>query len=339
MDPSWWAVALAGLFVGFVVGLTGMGGGALMTPVMILFFKVDPLAAVSSDLVASLVMKPVGGAVHLRRGTVNRDLVTWLVIGSVPSAFVGVLVLRWLGDAENTAAVVKTSLGVALLFAATSMVAKALLDLRKSQRLRLSLGDAAAEVPVESVPVRKLPTLLVGVVGGLVVGMTSVGSGSLMIVALLMLYPSIRAGQLVGTDLVQAVPLVASASLGHLLFGDFRLGLTASLLIGAIPGVYVGARVSSSAPGGVVRRALVVVLLASGLKLLDASTLTLGLVLLAVAVLGPVLWATVYRSARPDRSSTPSSDLLGAAVTGRWLRRRRNAAGKQPAEPTGSSKS
>jgi uncharacterized membrane protein YfcA len=234
---------------------------------------------------------------------------------------VGVLVLRWLGDAETTATVVKTSLGVALLFAATSMVAKALLDLRKSQRLRLALGDVV-ETAVEDVPVRKLPTLLVGIVGGLVVGMTSVGSGSLMIVALLMLYPAIRARQLVGTDLVQAVPLVASASLGHLLFGDFRLGLTASLLIGALPGVYVGARVSSAAPGGVVRRALVVVLLASGLKLLNASTLTLVLVLLAVAVVGPVLWATVYRSARPDRTDTPSSDLLGAAVTGRWLRRR-----------------
>jgi uncharacterized membrane protein YfcA len=254
-------VALAGLFVGFVVGLTGMGGGALMTPVMILLFKVDPLAAVSSDLVASLVMKPVGGAVHLRKGTVNRDLVKWLVIGSVPSAFIGVLVLRWLGDADTTATVVKTSLGVALLFAAASMVAKALLDLRKTQRLRLASGDAV-ETPVETLPVRKIPTLLVGIVGGLVVGMTSVGSGSLMIVALLMLYPAIRAGQLVGTDLVQAVPLVASASLGHLLFGDFRLGLTASLLVGALPGVYVGARVSSSAPGGVVRRALVVVLLA-----------------------------------------------------------------------------
>lgn len=338
MDPTWWAVGLAGLFVGFVVGLTGMGGGALMTPVMILLFKVDPLAAVSSDLVASLVMKPVGGAVHLRRGTVNRDLVKWLVLGSVPSAFVGVLVLRWLGDAENTASVVKTSLGVALLFAATSMVAKAMLDLRKTQRRKLALGDET-ETPVESVPVRKLPTLLVGAVGGLVVGMTSVGSGSLMIVALLMLYPAIRAGQLVGTDLVQAVPLVASASLGHILFGDFRLGLTASLLIGALPGVYLGARVSSSAPGGVVRRALVVVLLASGLKLLDASTATLLLVLLGVAVLGPVLWATVYRSARPDRTDTPSTALLGAAVTGRW--RRRRAARERPElplEPTRSTK-
>jgi uncharacterized protein len=321
VDPSWWAVAIAGLFVGFVVGLTGMGGGALMTPMMILLFGVQPLAAVSSDLVASMVMKPVGGAVHLRRGTVNKHLVKWLVIGSVPSAFLGVLLLRAIGDDEQTQQVVRVSLGVALVLAAGAMVAKALLDLRKAQRLQLAAAAGAqVDFRVEDIKVRRLPTLLVGIFGGLVVGMTSVGSGSLMIVALLLLYPTIRAGQLVGTDLVQAVPLVASASLGHLLFGDFQLDLTASLLIGALPGVYVGARVSSSAPGGLIRRALVIVLLASGMKLLEASTATVVVVLLAVAVVGPVLWATVYRAARPDQMSRRGAkDLLLAALTGRWL--------------------
>ena len=319
MDPTWWAVAIAGLFVGFVVGMTGMGGGALMTPMMIILFGVAPLAAVSSDLVASMIMKPVGGAVHLRRGTVNKDLVKWLVIGSVPAAFAGVLVLKWIGDGEQTQDIVKASLGVALLFAAASMVAKALLDLRKTQRLKVAAAAGeVVEAPVEGIRVRRLPTLAVGVLGGLVVGMTSVGSGSLMIVALLLLYPTIRAGQLVGTDLVQAVPLVASASLGHLLFGDFQLDLTASLLIGALPGVYVGAKVSSSAPGGIVRRALVIVLLASGLKLLDAGTGTLVIVLAAVAVIGPVLWSTVYRRARPDRA-VGAKGLMLAAVSGRWL--------------------
>ncbi len=330
MDPSWWAVALAGLFVGFVVGLTGMGGGALMTPMMILLFGIQPLAAVSSDLVASMIMKPVGGAVHLRRGTVNRQLVKWLVIGSVPSAFLGVLVLRWIGGGEQTQDVVKTSLGVALLFAAGSMVAKALLDLRKHQQLKAAVARGeVAEVPVENIVVRPVPTLLTGIFGGLVVGMTSVGSGSLMIVALLLLYPTIRARQLVGTDLVQAVPLVASASLGHLLFGDFQLDLTASLLIGALPGVYIGARVSSSAPSGIVRRALVVVLLASGLKLLDAGTTTVVVVLLTVAVLGTVLWATVYRRTAPDTVERAPTDLVGAAVTGRFLRRRRQRAAER----------
>ena len=316
MDPSWWAVALAGLFVGFVVGLTGMGGGALMTPMMILLFGIQPLAAVSSDLVASMVMKPVGGAVHLRRGTVNKDLVKWLVVGSVPAAFAGVLVLKSLGGGEHTQGVVKASLGVALLFAAGSMVAKALIDLRKA-RLRQAAGSPAqGDVRVEDVTVRKVPTVIIGILGGLVVGMTSVGSGSLIIVSLLLLYPSIRAGQLVGTDLVQAVPLVASASLGHLLFGDFQLDLTASLLVGAIPGVYVGARVSSSAPSGVIRRALVVVLLASGLKLLGAGTTTLVVVLVAVAVVVPLLYIGVLRSAGPAPRVT-AAGLYAKALTGR----------------------
>ena len=151
MDPSWWAVAIAGLFVGFVVGMTGMGGGALMTPMMILLFGIQPLAAVSSDLVASMVMKPVGGAVHLRRGTVNRGLVKWLVIGSVPSAFAGVLVLRAIGNSAQTEGVVKNSLGIALLFAAASMIAKALLDLRKAQQLRVrAAAGEVVETPVET---------------------------------------------------------------------------------------------------------------------------------------------------------------------------------------------
>jgi len=318
MDPSWWAVAIAGLFVGFVVGLTGMGGGALMTPMMILLFGVQPLAAVSSDLVASMVMKPVGGAVHLRRGTVNKELVKWLVIGSVPSAFVGVLLLRSLGNGEATQSVVKASLGVALLFAAGSMVAKALIDLRKAQLLKAAaVGHGGfAETPVEGIRVRPVPTLVVGIIGGLVVGMTSVGSGSLIIVSLLLLYPTLRAGQLVGTDLIQAVPLVASASLGHLLFGDFQLDLTASLLIGALPGVYIGARVSSSAPSGVIRRSLVVVLLASGLKLLGAGTTVLVVVLLGAAIVVPLLYVRVYRTARPDRDNSRVG-LFARAITGR----------------------
>lgn len=341
MDPSWWAVAIAGLFVGFVVGLTGMGGGALMTPVMILLFGVQPLAAVSSDLVASMVMKPVGGAVHLRRGTVNRAMVKWLVIGSVPAAFVGVLVLRAIGGGEQTQNVVKTSLGVALLFAASSMIAKALLDLRKAQLAKVAAksGDTVVETSVENLRVRPLPTVVIGVLGGLVVGITSVGSGSLIIVSLLLLYPTIRASQLVGTDLIQAVPLVASASLGHLLFGDFQLDLTASLLIGALPGVYLGARVSSSAPSGIIRRSLVLVLLASGLKLLAVSTSTLIIVLLAVALTVPLLYVYVYRTVRPD-GDLKASILFVRGLTGRRSlpsRRRSARAPKKDTEPAEES--
>lgn len=271
---------IGSFLVAVVVGLTGMGGGALMTPMMMLFFNVPPLAAVSSDLVASAVMKPVGGLVHLRRGTVNTRLVGWLCVGSIPAAFCGVLVIRAVGAGESVQEVVKTALGVALLLAVVGLVAKSYLALRDRSR--------AVDATVNEITVRPIPTLLVGMVGGLIVGMSSVGSGSLIIVALLALYPALKANQLVGTDLVQAVPLVGAAALGHLLFGDFQFPVTASLIIGAIPGVYLGARISAHAPGGVIRAMLAVVLLASSLKLLGVDTGVMLGILAAAVLLGAV---------------------------------------------------
>lgn len=277
MDPI---VALAGLLVGFVVGLTGMGGGALMTPILVLLFKVEPLAAVSSDIVASMIMKPIGGGVHFKRGSVNKELVKWLVMGSVPSAFLGVVLLKHIGAGPELQGLVKHALGFALLVVALGLVVRPLLT--KSRKA----GDSM--MPLQ---VKKVPTLLIGIVGGLIVGLTSVGSGSLMIILLLMLYPSFKLSELVGTDLVQAVPLVASAALGHIFFGDFKLALTASILVGAIPGVFIGAQLSSRAPDHIIRPALIIVLLASASKLLGASNVVAaaavigaGLVMLAVSV-------------------------------------------------------
>jgi len=291
-------VSAMGLVVGFVVGLTGMGGGALMTPLLVLLFNVQPLAAVSSDLVAAVVMKPIGGGVHLKRGTVDLQLVKWLALGSVPSAFLGVVILRSLGDGQVVQDRIKLMLGVALLVAASAMVGKAALD----------RGRAPSDHPTEIV-VKRLPTLGIGIAGGVIVGMTSVGSGSLMMVLLLALYPRLKASQLVGTDLVQAVPLVLSAAVGHLLFGDFALGLTASLLIGSVPGVYFGARVSSRSNDAVIRPVLVVVLVASSLKLLGVPTaLVGGFVLLAAPVVGGLILAATRRSttqARPVASGSP----------------------------------
>jgi uncharacterized protein len=312
------AIALAGLFVGFTVGLTGMGGGALMTPILVLLFHVQPLAAVSSDLVAAVVMKPVGGAVHLRRGTVNFALVRWLMVGSVPAAFAGVLVLRQLGEGAVVQERIKVTLGVALLLAAASIAAKGLLEVRarRSDRPRGRGGDRPFRV-------RPLPTVLIGVTGGLVVGMTSVGSGSLMIVLLLLLYPMLSSSRLVGTDLVQAIPLVASAALGHLLFGDFRLDLTASLLAGSIPGVYLGAKVSSRAKDGIIRPALALVLIASGLKLVGVDTLQLGLVVGGLVLLALPAWgaldaavhpAPAWASAPVGRRLVVGAQLVGAPV-------------------------
>ncbi|HEY3209012.1 MAG TPA: sulfite exporter TauE/SafE family protein [Actinomycetota bacterium] len=291
-------VAVAGLLVGFTVGLTGMGGGALMTPILILLFKVQPLTAVSSDLVASMIMKPVGASVHQRRGTVNWSLVRWLAAGSIPSAFLGVFILKHLGNGAVVEGRLKLALGVALMVASTSIVAKGFLQLRRARRREVLIlaGRSADPGPFSPKP---LPTVLMGVFGGGIVGMTSVGSGSLIIVSLLLLYPMLSAKELVGTDLMQAIPLVASAALGHILFGDFRLSLTASVLLGSLPGVYLGARLSSRAPDGLIRPALVFVLLASGLKLLDLSTTQLVVALAAFVVLALPIWGVVDAVTRP----------------------------------------
>jgi uncharacterized membrane protein YfcA len=289
-----WPLSAAAFGIGIVVGLTGMGGGALMTPVLVLFFDVLPLTAVSSDLVASAIMKPVASVVHLRRGTVHLGLVKWLCAGSVPAAFGGVIIARSLGGGEGVQSVIRTALAVALLLSAAGLMVRAYMRLAEHARVR---DGRAAPLPQgrPRVVVRPLAVVMVGILGGVVVGMTSVGSGSLIIIALMALYPHLKASELVGTDLVQAVPLVASAALGHLMFGDFQPGLTTSLLVGCIPGVWVGAHLSARAPGGLVRRALAFVLLASALKLLDVSATHTGLILLAVAIAAPLVWMAVRR--------------------------------------------
>lgn len=286
---------IAGAFaVGVVVGLTGMGGGALMTPMLVFFFNVPPLTAVSSDLVASAVMKPVGASVHLRRGTVNLKLVGWLCAGSVPAAFCGVLILRALGDSQQMQDGIKVALGCAILLSAALLMVRAYLRLLERARTRDGRGEPLPQSRPDR-PVRALPTVLLGVLGGLVVGMTSVGSGSLIIIGLMLLYPGLKASQLVGTDLVQAVPLVASAAIGHAIFGDLDLSVSLPLIIGSIPGAYLGALLSARLPGGWVRRALAFILLASGLKLIGVPTDATGAILALVLVGAPLVWMVVRR--------------------------------------------
>jgi uncharacterized protein len=252
---------VTGLLGGFAIGLTGMGGGAILTPVL-LALGVPASTAVGSDLVASLVMKPVAGSVHASAKTVRWDIVRTLAIGSVPAALLGALASSQL--TKGGEANLKRAIGLTLLVAATSMIVKVVLTAR-SRKAKPSAVDQAAPSTL-----RFWPTITLGVLGGFLVGLTSVGSGSLMVVVLTLLYPRLSATELVGTDLVQAIPLVASAALGHVLVGSFELGLTAALLIGGLPGAYLGARFSSGAAKKYVRPALVVLLVASGGKLIIA---------------------------------------------------------------------
>ena len=301
IDPY---IILGSAIIGFLVGMTGAGGGALMTPMLILLFGVTPATAISSDLVAAVVMRPIGAGVHLRRGTVNLGLVGWMVLGSVPMAFLG----AYLGNRTSLSSNVEIALGAALLVGAGAMVLRYGLD-RRSGRVRTGL--------VAHVSARPLRTVAIGMLGGLIVGMTSVGSGSLMIVLLLFVYPALGAGALVGTDLTQAVPLTAAAALGQLAFGHVELGVTLSLVLGSVPAVLVGSMLSSSAPDRYVRPAITFVIFASGLKYVGLGTTALGWVLCAVLLGAGLAWALARRTGAggaeaAEPPAVPFSPPLGA---------------------------
>jgi hypothetical protein len=274
-------VILGSAVVGLLVGLTGAGGGALMTPMLILLFNVKPSAAISSDLVAAVVMRPVGSAVHLQKGTVNMRLVGWMCLGSVPMAFLGAYLLHVVGGGSAQQQNVEYALGAALLVGTAAMLLRYWLDYRSGQQ-RTGV--------ILNVTPRPVLTVLIGMIGGLVVGMTSVGSGSLMIVLLLFAYPMISAGQLVGTDLTQAVPLTAAAALGALAFGHVQFGLTAAVVIGSVPAVLIGSMLSSRAPDKYIRPVITFVIFASGLKYAGLSTTALGWTLCTVLLAGAGFW-------------------------------------------------
>lgn len=269
-------IVLGSAVVGLVVGLTGAGGGALMTPMLILLFGVKPSSAISSDLVAAVLIRPVGAAVHLRKGTVNLRLVGLMVLGSVPAAFAGAYLLSRFGNSAAAQKNVEIALGAALLVGVAAMILRYVLDRRSGVQRDELTTDVKA---------RPLLTVLIGIVGGLIVGMTSVGAGSLMIVLLLFVYPRLSAGRLVGTDLTQAVPVTMAAALGALMFGHVALGVTASIIVGSVPAVVIGALLSTRAPDRYIRPVITFVILASGLKYVGIGTAMLGWILLA-AVLG-----------------------------------------------------
>lgn len=280
MDFSW-AIVVAGALVGVAVGLTGMGGGALMTPIMVMLFGVNPTAAIGSDLATSVFMKPFGAAVHQRAGTVRWDIVRWLLPTAMPAAVLGALALQLLGDGEQLQERVKYVIGGALVLAVVGMLARMWLDSRR--------GTGADEAEDAHVAVRPLATLTIGLIGGFIVGMTSVGSGSLIIVMLMLAHPRLKANHLVGTDLVQAIPVVAAAALGHVIFGDVAFGMAGTLLIGAIPGVVGGALLSTRISGPALRWALVTLLAGSGLAMWGVSGTALLLVCAGFAAVGVVV--------------------------------------------------
>jgi uncharacterized membrane protein YfcA len=304
IDPY---MVLGSAIIGLFVGMTGAGGGALMTPMLILLFNVQPDKAISSDLVAAVLMRPLGAAVHFRQGTVNKRLVGLLAAGSVPMAFLGSYLLYLIkGHADNAQTDIERLLGTALLVGAAAMVVRFGLDLRAGNR---------REGVVQGIHIHPVRTVVIGMVGGLIVGMTSVGSGSLMIVLMLFLYPMLGANQLVGTDLAQALPLTSSAAIGALIFGDVSFGVTTSLIIGSIPAVLVGSVLSSRAPDRVIRPVITFVIFASGLKYIGVDNKTLGWSLVGVLFAGFIGWLLLARpwdSSRKSPSEEHPSDPAAA---------------------------
>jgi uncharacterized protein len=269
-----------------VVGMTGMGGGALMTPALI-FLGINPTAAVANDLVAAAIYKSVGAGVHWREGSPNLRLAMWLGLGSVPCAFAGAFILEQVGGEGDQDKFVKVAIGYALLLAAATYVLRLLVNLREKAR-----GDARRD---EDPPIRPIPTVILGAVGGLLVGLTSVGSGSVIMVTLLLLYPGLHAVRLVGTDLVQAVPLVLAAAVSHVLITGIDWEVLIPLVMGSIPGIYFGSKVANRVPQKVLRRGIVLLLFVTGLGLIGLGAVTALVVGLVAFVLGTIGWGLLRR--------------------------------------------
>ena len=295
------AILVAGFLVGIVVGLTGMGGGALMTPALIFLGVGEAATVVTADLTAAAVYKTGGAVVHHREGTPNLTLAKWLILGSVPTALLGPYLVSWAtADAEELDRVLKLCIGFALLFAALTYALRLWINLRRVRAGHHSTGDPR---------IRPVPTLLVGALGGLLVGITSVGSGSVIMISLLMLYPGLSAARLVGTDLVQAVPLVLAAALSNIALHGLDWGVLIPLLIGSVPGTILGARLAPRVPQSIIRRGIVVVLTMSGVALLDkagwaplgagedqTSPLMIALVGVVMVLLVPLVWGLIRRT-------------------------------------------
>jgi uncharacterized protein len=256
-----WQASLLGLTVGFLIGLTGMGGGALMTPLLLWTGWAAPTVAVGTDLVWNALTKTVGAAVHYREHNVNLRLVGRLAIGSVPGAILGLYLLSLLKKFAGIAYVdhlIVRMLGGALIVVAFGIILKGYIH-------RLVPPGSLRATTNENLRGWQVP--LLGFVVGALVSFTSVGSGSLIVTTLLLLFPGEQLKRLVGSDVFHGVLLVGVAALGHWRLGDVNLPLVTGLLLGSVPGVWLGSLVASRIPEGTLRPAVAALLFITGVKL------------------------------------------------------------------------
>ena len=268
-------ISLVGLLIGFLVGLTGMGGGSLLAPIMILFFRIPPVWAVGTDLAYSTVTKAVGSIVHIRQKNVNFKVAFWLASGSVPATFLSVLLVQYIRKHYGTLinGIIIQAIGFTLILVAVMLVLKPFIMRRLDQRNLEARKQAALEGAASShnnweKHYRPVVTALVGAFVGFLVGLTSVGSGTLIIVSLAFLFPRLTAKELVGTDVFQAFMLLAAGAIAYLNAGTINWTIAGLLLLGSLPGVLMGSRLSKYVPDRYMRPVLATVLAVSGLKLI-----------------------------------------------------------------------
>lgn len=269
MDPTFIAFGFA---VGLLVGITGTGGGSVMTPLLVVVFGINPATAIGTDIAYSAVEKSVGAARQWRAGTVQTALSTRMAIGSVPGAIAGTIILKKLekdlGSGFDT--VIFTLLAIALLLTGAALLA------------RIVLGGNVTETDhIDLTPQKSVAAAVLGLFVGLVIGITSAGSGALIAVGLIVLF-KMRPRYVVGTDLFHASIVLWAAAIAHVFAGDIDYGLAGTLLIGAIPGILISTKLSLAAPQGAIRLALAVVLLGAGLGMLTKAGVEIPSGLLAV---------------------------------------------------------
>jgi uncharacterized membrane protein YfcA len=295
MDP---AIVLFGLGVGVLVGTTGMGGGSLMTPLLILVFGVKPVVAVGTDLAYAAVTKTVGGWRHFRKGTVFPRMAFWLAVGSCPGALAGVWILDRLREAwgEDFDRFMLASIGAALLLTGSLVLLRA-----------LALADhAARERNAFHMQTRhKVAAVVLGGSIGFILGITSAGSGTLIAIGLILGF-RLSPRRVVGTDVAHAAVLLWVAALAHMFSGNIDYGLAGTILLGSVPGVWIGAAVSTRLPSEWLRVALATVMLASGLALVGKAGLEIPAAVLVGAPLaiGAFSAAVLHRRGQPELGSS-----------------------------------
>lgn len=270
--------SLAGLFVGILIGLTGMGGGSLLAPILILFFRVPPVWAVSTDLAYSTVTKAVGSLMHIRAKHVNFKVALWLACGSIPATFLSVFLVRYVrkhnGNIIN--GFIIHAIGFVLILVAVVLLLRPYIMRSLEKRSQEAQKHKALNAAIAARPrvkrwesfYRPLITALIGAIVGILVGFTSVGSGTLIVVSIVMLYPKLTTKELVGTDIFQGFMLVTAGAIAYLFGGTINWTITGLLLIGSLPGVIIGSQFSKYIPNRIMRPVLAVVLAVSGFKLI-----------------------------------------------------------------------